>query len=243
MYSIAYIIWAFYPYVFFCNTLDLTEERFLTDTILILILEAAVILSCGLVLYCLYIINGLKSANKILDVNIEDNDKEIQYLQDAADLGTKSGASLVATEESFAKYRGQTKIMMQKMKSQDQEITQLQNRLSEANTQNANIVKQLQAVMKQSPELAKSITTPLKEVSQQPSGEQKVLSELKNHKVRLEAKTKVLEQRLRQTIVEKDFIEQRFVEFAESEDLPQTDSLGSIDKNVGYQGRANTIMQ
>lgn len=215
----------------------------MTDTILILILEAAVILSCGLVLYCLYIINGLKTANKILDVNIEDNDKEIQYLQDAADLGSKSGANLVATEESFAKYRGQTKIMMQKMKSQEQDIIQLQQRLSEANTQNANIVKQLQAVMKQSPELAKSMSAPLKEVSQQPSEEQKMMTELKNHKVRLEAKTKVLEQRLRQTMVEKDFIEQRFVEFAEADDLPQADNLGSIDKSVGYQGRTNTTMQ
>lgn len=215
----------------------------MTDTILILILEAAVLLSCGLVLYCLFIINGLKTTNKILDVNLEDNGKEIQYLQDAADLGSKSGANLVATEESFAKYRGQTKIMMQKMKSQEQEIVQLKGRLESAKAQNAAIVTQLQTVMKQFPELAKSMSAPLRDVSQQPSQEQKMVSELKNHKVRLEAKTKVLEQRLKQTIVEKDFIEQRFVEFAEAEVLPQTESLGAIDKTMEYQGRANTTVQ
>ena len=215
----------------------------MTDTILILILEAAVLLSCGLVLYCLFIINGLKTTNKILDVNLEDNGKEIQYLQDAADLGSKSGANLVATEESFAKYRGQTKIMMQKMKSQEQEIVQLKGRLESAKAQNAAIVTQLQPVMKQFPELAKSMSAPLRDVSQQPSQEQKMVSELKNHKVRLEAKTKVLEQRLKQTIVEKDFIEQRFVEFAEAEVLPQTESLGAIDKTMEYQGRANTTVQ
>ena len=215
----------------------------MTDTILILILEAAVILTSGLVIYCLYIINGLKTTNKILDVNIEDNSKEIEYLQDAATLGTKSGDCLAATEESFAKYRGQTKLMMQKMKTQELEITQLQGKLEKVNTQNAVIMKQLQSAVKQSPELAKTIKAPLKEASKQHSQEQKIVSDLKSHKVRLEAKAQVLEQRLKQTIVEKDFIEQRFVEFAEAEEASQGEKLSQIDKPIGYQGRINTTMQ
>lgn len=214
----------------------------MTDTILILILEAAVILTCGLVLYCVFIINNLKTSKKILDENIEDNDKEIQYLQDAADLGSKSGANLAVTEESFAKYRGQTKIMMQKMKSQELDIIQLQTRLEDANTKNNAIVKQLQSLMKQSPELAKTMSSPLQEVSQQHTQEQKMVSELKNHKVRLEAKAKVLEQRLKQTIVEKDFIEQRFIEYSE-EDMPKAETMGQIEQPLGYQGRSNTTVQ
>ena len=215
----------------------------MTDTILILILEGAVILTSGLVLYLLYIINGLKTANKILDVNIEDSSKEIEYLQDAATLGTKSGDCLAATEESFAKYRGQTKLMMQKMKTQEQEICQLQGKLEKVNTQNTMIMKQLQSAVKQSPELAKSIKAPLKEASKQVSQDQKVVSELKNHKIRLEAKAQVLEQRLKQTIVEKDFIEQRFVEFAEAEEESQAEKVGQIEQPIRYQGRANTTMQ
>ena len=215
----------------------------MTDTILILILEGAVILTSGLVLYCLFVINGLKTANKILDVSIEDNGKEIQYLQGAADLGNKSGDCLAATEESFAKYRGQTKIMMQKMKLQEQEIVQLQDKLERTNAQNAAIMKQLQSAVKQSPELAKTIKAPLVEASKQHSQEQKVVSELKNHKVRLEAKAKGLEQRLKQTIVEKDFIEQRFVEFAEADDLANGDNLGQMDQSTPYQGRGNTTVQ
>jgi len=212
----------------------------MTDTILLLILEAAVILSCALVLYCLYIINGLKTANKILDVNIEDNDKEIQYLLDAAELGTKSGNGLATLEESFAKYRGQTKIMMQKMKLQELEINQLEEKIEKAGVQSTAMMNHFQAIMKQSPELAKKIKAPLVDVSKLHTQEQQIVSELKNQKVRLEAKTKGLEQRLKQTLVEKDFIEQRFVEFAEAEEIPQTES---ISKPIRYQGRSNTTVQ
>jgi len=212
----------------------------MTDTILLLILEAAVILSCALVLYCLYIINGLKTANKILDVNIEDNDKEIQYLLDAAELGTKSGNGLATLEESFAKYRGQTKIMMQKMKQQELEINQLEERIEKAGVQSTAMMNHFQAIMKQSPELAKIMKAPLFDASKLHTQEQQIVSELKNQKVRLEAKTKGLEQRLKQTLVEKDFIEQRFVEFAEAEEMPQTESIG---KPIRYQGRSNTTVQ
>lgn len=212
----------------------------MTDTILLLILEAAVILTCGLVLYCLYIINGLKTANKILDVNIEDNDKEIQYLQDAAELGKKSGNCLATIEESFAKYRGQTKIMMQKMKQQELDINQLEDKIEKAGAQNTAMMNHFQAVMKESPELAKNMKAPLVEASKQHTQEKKIVSDLKNQKVRLEAKTKGLEQRLRQTLVEKDFIEQRFVEFAEAEEMPQTEVIA---KPISYQGRSNTTVQ
>jgi uncharacterized protein (DUF3084 family) len=215
----------------------------MTNTLLILILEAAVMITSGLVLYCLYVINGLRATNKILDVNIEDHGKEIEYLQDSVDLGNKSSDNLAAIEESFAKYRGQTKVMMQKMKHQDQEINRLQEKLKKVNAQNSIILKQLQSVLKQSPELAKSIKTPLNDASKQHAQEQKMVSELKNHKVRLEAKAKVLEQRLKQTIVEKDFIEQRYVEFAEADDLNQTENLGPIDNKVTYQGRSNATVQ
>jgi hypothetical protein len=212
----------------------------LTDTILLLILEGAVILTCGLVLYCLYIINGLKTANKILDVSIEDNDKEIQYLQDAAKLGKKSGNCLATIEESFAKYRGQTKIMMQKMKQQELEINQLEAKIEKADAQSSAMLNHFQAVMKQSPELAKSIKTPLVEASIQNTQDKKIVTDLKNQKVRLEARTKGLEQRLKQTLVEKDFIEQRFVEFAEAEEITQTDVIA---KPISYQGRSNTTVQ
>ncbi len=212
----------------------------MTDTILLLILEVAVILTCALVLYCLYIINGLKTEKKILDVSLEDNDKEIRYLLDAAKLGTKSGNCLATIEESFAKYRGQTKIMMQKMKLQELEISQLEDKIEKSDAQNTAMMNHFQAVMKQSPELAKSIKSPLLEASKQHTQEQKIVSDLKSQKVRLEAKTKGLEQRLKQTLVEKDFIEQRFVEFAEAEDMPQTESIG---KPIRYQGRSNTTVQ
>lgn len=187
----------------------------MSNFVVLIVLEVALVIACSLVLYCVYSMNNLKETNIKHAGKIAEDDEKIDDLQRNLNLSASSTATLIRTEEAFAAYRQKTKLMMQKLKASDGEKSRLAGMLKKRNAENARLMAQYKRLLQQTQEetpVTKSSDNPV--VKPSAHIDENHLQELQKRTSQLQNKAKQLEERLEQTLIEKDFIEKKFVEIA-----------------------------
>lgn len=196
----------------------------MSDFIIVLILEGALLIACGLVLYCVFIINELKEVKTIQEGKLEGNHQEIDSLQRNLSVTSHSTETLIRTEEAFATYRGKTKQLIEQSKAMKDENARLIGMLQKSKlkierleAQNQNLMKNLNANRSNDETIVQEAAT-FKAVNQATKAvNQATVDALENKAKTLTKKAKHLEERLEQTLVEKEFIESKFEEIAKLE--------------------------
>ena len=189
----------------------------MSDFIIVLILEGALLIACGLVLYCVFIINGLKEVKTIQEGKLEGNHQEIDSLQRNLSVTSHSTETLIRTEEAFATYRGKTKQLIEQSKAMKDENARLIGMLQKSKLKIERLEAQNQNLMKNVNANRSNDETIVQEAATFKAVNQATVDALENKAKTLTKKAKHLEERLEQTLVEKEFIESKFEEIAKLE--------------------------